>query len=215
MRKIVLFALLIFVATLTVAYRQYVKGHKKLNLSYAFNAPKNLPLLTSASLKLQVDSLKNFAENNAYNSETIFLINMAIHSGKARFFVFNTKLNKAVDSGLVAHGETSHNDGKNLLFSNGVGSNATSLGKYSIGKEYKGKFGTAFKLHGLDSTNSNAFKRFVVLHAHKCVATSDIYPMYTCLSQGCPTVSPSFLLRLKKIINKSKLPMLVSIVYDA
>jgi hypothetical protein len=208
MRKILLFTLLISVATLTVAYRKYAKEHKRKNLPFAgSSAPIELPLITSTALKPHLDSLKSFAENNAFNSENIFLINMAIHSGRARFFVFNTKLGKAVDSGLVAHGETTHNDGKNLLFSNGVGSNATS-------KEYKGKFGTAFKLHGLDSSNSNAFKRFVVLHAHKCVAITDIYPMYTCLSQGCPTVNPEFLLKLKKVINKSKLPMLISIVYE-
>jgi hypothetical protein len=215
MKKILLFTLLISVAILTVAYRKYAKEHKRKNLPFAGSAPIELPLITSTALKPHLDSLKSFAESNAFNSENIFLINMGIHSGRARFFVFNAKLGKAVDSGLVAHGETTHNDGKNLLFSNGVGSNATSLGKYSIGKEYKGKFGTAFKLHGLDSTNSNAFKRFVVLHAHKCVAKTDIYPMYTCLSQGCPTVNPEFLLKLKKIINKSKLPMLICIIYEA
>ena len=72
-----------------------------------------------------------------------------------------------------------------------------------------GKFGLAYKLYGLDSTNSKAFERFVVLHAHSCVPNEEIDPEPLCQSWGCPTVSPEFLQELKKYIDASEKPILL------
>jgi hypothetical protein len=46
---------------------------------------------------------------------------------------------------------------QNFLIKPGCG--CTALGKYKIGDKYKGRFGTAYKLLGLDSSNNNAFKK--------------------------------------------------------
>lgn len=80
-----------------------------------------------------------------------------------------------------------------------------------IGSSYKGKFGLAYKLHGLDATNSNAYKRFVVLHSHECVPENETAPLPICQSDGCPTVSPDFLKTLSIIIDSSKRAVLLSI----
>ncbi|MGZ5191235.1 MAG: murein L,D-transpeptidase catalytic domain-containing protein, partial [Flavisolibacter sp.] len=87
-------------------------------------------------------------------------------------------------------------------------SGCTSLGKYKIGNPYQGKFGLAYKLYGLDKTNSNAFSRFVVLHAHDCVP-DDETENEICQSPGCPTVSVAFLKELKTMINNSEKPVLL------
>jgi hypothetical protein len=90
---------------------------------------------------------------------------------------------------------------KGRRYSNVVGSGCTSLGKYKIGNSYVGKWGYSYKLHGLDSTNNNAFERTVVLHSHSCVP-NEVTDGEICQSNGCPTVSPDFLVPdLKKIIN--------------
>ncbi len=123
---------------------------------------------------------------------------MKIASGSNRFFVYDIQKDSVLQSGLVAHGYGNSN-ATNITFSNVPGSNSSSLGKYKIGNSYNGKFGLAYKLHGLDKTNSNAFDRFVVLHAHECVPDSEIAPEAICMSQGCPTVSPSFLQSLEHI----------------
>lgn len=54
-------------------------------------------------------------------------------------------------------------------FSNTDGSGYTSLGRYRIGTPYNGHFGRSYKLYGLDSTNSQAFRRNIVLHSFSYV----------------------------------------------
>jgi hypothetical protein len=89
---------------------------------------------------------------------------------------------------------------------------SSSVGKYKIGAMYKGRFGDAFKLHGLESTNNKAFQRFVVLHAYHCVPDAPLYPDYLCNSLGCPMISYAFLKRIKKTITASEKPMLLWIL---
>ena len=72
-----------------------------------------------------------------------------------------------VRSFLVTHGFGSDPDhtGWLQLFSNEVGSNATSRGSYLTCEWYKGKYGTSIRLVGLDPDDSNALPRAIVMHA--------------------------------------------------
>ena len=148
-----------------------------------------------------------------YSTRYCFLADMSVASGKKRFFVYNLETDSIEQSGLVTHGSGTDRNGDALFFSNEPGSNCTSLGNYAIGNAYMGRFGLAYKLHGLDKGNSNAFSRFVVLHAHACVPDKEIYPFTICLSLGCPTVSPGFLEVLKKYIEEESKPILLSIYH--
>lgn len=139
------------------------------------------------------------------------MIDMSLPSGRQRFFVYNIKKDSIEMGGLVTHGSGSITGREDLFFSNEPGSNCTSLGKYKIGNAYQGRFRLAYKLYGLDKTNSKAFERFVVLHAHSCVPANDVYPLPICPSQGCPTVAPEFLQKLTRYINSSDEPILLSI----
>jgi hypothetical protein len=85
--------------------------------------------------------------------------------------------------------------------------------RWAVMLSYHGEFGLAYKLNGLDSGNSKAFDRFVVLHAHDCVPNGEVYPSAICLSFGCPTVSPAFLQKIKPILDASTQPVLLWI-YD-
>jgi len=71
-----------------------------------------------------------------------------------------------VRSFLVAHGKGSdpEHDGFLKLFSNEVGSNATSRGAFITYEWYKGKYGTSIRLGGIDPENNNALPRAVVMH---------------------------------------------------
>ncbi len=97
-------------------------------------------------------------------------------------------------------------------FSNTPGSNASSSGRFRIGRAYQGCFGLAYRLHGLDSTNSNALRRYVVLHAHDCVPETEVYPAAICMSQGCPTVSPGLLRELVPYLDQSERPVMLEIL---
>ncbi|WPO78912.1 murein L,D-transpeptidase catalytic domain-containing protein [Flavobacterium sp. KACC 22761] len=149
----------------------------------------------------------------SYNTKIAFFIDMKIKSGKNRFFVYDLENDKIIDEGLVAHGCGSETGvAGSLKFSNEPNSNATSLGRYAIGKSYKGMFGKSYKLNGLDQSNSNALKRAVVLHSYSAVPEEE-QDYYISRSHGCPMVSEVFFKRLEKIIDNSKSAIILNIYY--
>jgi len=164
-------------------------------------------------IQSKANILKEYAKMHGYNTSVCFMVDMHISSGKPRFFVYNLIKDSIERAGLVAHGSGSDKGNNDLYFSNEPNSNCTSLGNYKIGKSYYGKFGLAYKLHGLDQSNSKAFERFVVLHAHECVPNEEVSPLEICESWGCPTVAPAFLVVLKKYIDKSDKAILMNIYY--
>jgi hypothetical protein len=131
------------------------------------------------------------------------------HAGSYRFYVYDFVKQKMIRKGLVTHGNCGESFLPEVRYGNTVGCNCSSLGKYKIGKKYYGRFGLAYKLHGLDKTNSKAYERFVVLHAHGCVPSEEVDPMPICQSNGCPTVAPDFLQTLSGYIDESEKPVLL------
>lgn len=162
----------------------------------------------------QVNEVKKLIKKDSkYNQDIVFLIDMKIPSGKNRFFVYDLKTNKIIDQGLVAHGSGSETTTKGKLkFSNVPNSLSTSLGRYSIGNSYVGKFGKAYRLRGLDTTNSNAFKRDIVFHYYYDVPYKE-KDGYICNSFGCPMVNKKYFERMAEIIDNSESDILMSIYY--
>ncbi|MGH2647535.1 MAG: murein L,D-transpeptidase catalytic domain-containing protein [Ginsengibacter sp.] len=162
-----------------------------------------------SKINIKVSELEKFASDKKFSRKFIFFVDMSLPSGKNRFFVYDLAKDSIVKTSLVAHG--SGNSGFSITpkFSNQKESSCTALGKYRIGKSYAGRFGTAYKLYGLDSSNSNAFSRYIVLHSYSCVPEQETYPLPICNSRGCPMVSLSFLKQLENIINRSKEPVLL------
>jgi hypothetical protein len=150
-----------------------------------------------SKLKEKSNEILSYCRNSKMNDQICFLIDMNIDPGNKRFFVFDLRNKKVTDSGLVTHGRFNERWLEGRKYSNIIGSGCTAPGKYKIGNSYVGRFGLAFKLHGLDTTNNNAYKRFIVLHSHPCVPEEKVSPLPVCQSDGCPTVSPGFLTRLK------------------
>ncbi len=153
--------------------------------------------------------LKKYAASSGYNQSFCYLVDMKKESGENRFYVYDLKAGKIIHRALVTHGSCGNSFFSKREYGNTVGCNCSSLGKYKIGKKYYGRFGLAYKLHGLESSNSKAFERFVVLHAHSCVPDNEVSPYPICLSNGCPTVSTNFLQTLSGFIDKSKQPILL------
>lgn len=153
------------------------------------------------------------SKNPKYNDEIGFFVDMKIPSGKNRFFVYDLKENKIIDQGLVAHGSGSETgiEGK-LKFSNVTNSLSTSLGKYYIGMSYSGQFGKAYKLYGLNKTNSNAYDRNIVLHKYSKVPY-DEQPESICNSYGCPMVNEKYFKRIENIVDSSGKNIILEIYY--
>jgi len=162
-----------------------------------------------------------YCKAHKFNTSYGVLIDMSIHSGKKRMFIYNFKENKIVRSALCAHGcgkGPKKNTGDQPIFGNEEGSLLTSLGKYKIGARSYSQYGinVHYKLHGLESTNSNAYQRIVVLHSHTPLSSIEIYPNHLPMgwSQGCPVTDDETLQFLDQLLSKSKKPVLLWIYHN-
>ncbi len=180
--------------------------------SNAFDAHKEVIEDRSAiyaKVKDKAEEAKAFAISKSMNTKIAFLLNMEQHSGQNRFYVYDLVKDSILQAGLVAHGSGDKSFTEKPSFSNKNESGLSSLGKYKVGAKYKGRFGIAYKLHGLEASNSNAYSRFVVLHSYSCVPDEETYPEFICNSLGCTMVSNHFIQDLSKVIDKEKKPILL------
>ncbi|MDX6188400.1 murein L,D-transpeptidase catalytic domain family protein [Flavobacterium sp. Fl-318] len=203
MRKIILSLLILIIVLFGIIL--FVKNPKEEKV-FDKKADNKFTKRVSAVKKL-------VASDSKYSNKTAFFIDMKISSGKNRFFVYDLQNNRVIDKGLVAHGSGSETkvEGE-LKFSNVNNSLSTSLGKYYIGYSYNGDFGKAYKLHGLDKTNDNAFLRNIVLHKYSKVPYEE-QDTPICNSYGCPMVNERFYKRIEKLIDASDKKIVLDIYY--
>jgi len=208
MQKATRFLLILMVITLVVYYflPRYTKYHFPLPSAKQASKTKEVQL---QKIKTKAAQLKRYASSNHYSTEYCFLLDMNVPSGRNRFFIYNFQKDSIIASGLAAHGSCNTNYLENARFSNAPGCGCSASGKYKIGYAYNGRFGKAYKLFGLDSSNSKAFERNIVLHAYSCIPDYEIYPQPACNSLGCPMVSYKFLGMASMLIDKSKKPILL------
>lgn len=206
-RFLILFFLLASIFLIATAFWYLSKQHVKADV----HSPTNTVAIQR--LAKHANQAKSYARKMGFNEDLCMLIDMSFESGKNRFFVYKMRKDSVIDNGLVTHGRCNEVWLKGRRYGNTIGCGCTSVGKYKIGHSYKGRFGLAYKLMGLDSTNSNAYSRFVVLHSHECVPEKEVDPLPICQSDGCPTVSKQFLKRLSVLIDHSPKPILLWI-YD-
>ena len=167
--------------------------------------------ITFNRLKSKADSAMVYCKSKGFSKEYCILIDFRIHSGKKRFFVWDFAKDTIRYSGLCCHGYGMKSTQSKPVFSNVEGSYCSSLGKYKIGARAYSSWGinVHYKMHGLEKTNSNAFKRWVVLHSHTPVANHEIYPKHLPLgwSQGCPVVSDEMMSKVDELFKVSKRPV--------
>ncbi len=137
-----------------------------------------------------------YCKTNNFNTDFCILIDMSLHSGVKRFLVWDFKLDTVLHKFLVGHGCCDNSwkrdfSKENPTFSNTDGSHCSSLGKYKIGERGYSSWGVNVKyvLHGLESTNNNAQKRYIVFHSWEVVEDEEVYPNGTPEGWGCPAIS--------------------------
>jgi len=149
------------------------------------------------------------------NTNYCILVNMNIHSGKNRLYVWDFTTNSIVKTGLCSHGCCDSAWGEDETkqdpqFSNIHESHCSSLGKYKIGKRGYSNWGihVNYKLHGLEKSNTNAYDRFIVLHSWKMIGDQETFPEGTAEGWGCPAVSNKLMKYLDKTFKKiTKAPL--------
>lgn len=99
--------------------------------------------------------------------DLVGFVDFAQASREARFHLIDIAGGKVLSSHLVSHGSGSDpaNSGWVQRFSNAMGSNASSSGAFLTGTTYFGKHGRSRRLIGLESANSAALERGIVIHA--------------------------------------------------
>lgn len=158
----------------------------------------------------------SFCQENQFNTTFCVLVDMRVHSGKNRIYLWNFETKKIIDKGLCSHGCCDSPWGEDLTktnpqFSNVPESHCSSLGKYKIGARGWSNWGihVNYKLHGLESSNNNALPRQIVLHSWVDVAEEETFPEGAPEGWGCPAVSNDFLTRLDTKLKVAKKPVLL------
>jgi hypothetical protein len=100
------------------------------------------------------------------NTDVIGIADFSRASRDPRFYIVDLRSGFTTEH-LVAHGRGSDpaHSGWLEMFSNSVGSEATSNGAYLTGDNYQGKYGYSMRLTGLDYSNNNALARAIVIHS--------------------------------------------------
>ena len=174
------------------------------------------PEVELSRLKIKAEEALEFCTSKNLNRDFCILIDMSLHSGIKRFFVWDFKNNKISKEYLVGHGCGSNswskdNSKANPGFSNEDGSHLSSLGKYKLEGRGYSDWGINIKylMHGLEETNSNALKRFIVFHSWNMMSDTEIFPKGSPEGWGCPTVSNNAMKEIDPMIQKSGKPVLM------
>ncbi len=158
----------------------------------------------------------DYCKTQNFNTDLCLLLDMSLHSGVKRFFVWDFKRDTIIHSFLVGHGccdnpWSDDNSKEDPKFSNKDGSHCSSLGKYKVGQRAYSDWGVKVKylLHGLEPTNNNALKRYIVFHSWEAVSDEEIYPEGTPEGWGCPTISNNSFKIIDPILKASTKPVLM------
>ncbi len=171
------------------------------------------PKVNSTKLTEKSKEALAFCQRKKMNTNFCILIDMSMHSGLYRLFVWDFNKKKIIKKSLVAHGSGNKffRNRNKVKFSNVEDSHFSSIGKYKIGERGYSSWGIHIKysLHGLEPTNNNAYKRFIVLHSWEKIKDSETYPNYIVRSWGCPAVSNNMMRYLDTKLKTTKRPTLL------
>lgn len=157
------------------------------------------------------DEAYSYCKRNGYSTEYCIFVDFSKHSGLDRFYIYDFKKGEIIHKSLCAQGLGVNYNIFKSTFSNEIGSNYSSLGKYKVGRIRKMSepfYGEGYNLFGLESSNSNALVRGILIH--KGNVGFETFPL-PCVpvSKGCFGVSSSMMKHIENIKKQSKKPLLL------
>jgi hypothetical protein len=186
------------------------------NCNYTTEETADKSLIYFNATEAKAREALTFCKSKNLNESFCFLIDMSRHSGLKRFYVWDFKKDTITYSFLVGHGCCNNPwsgdySKESPRFSNVDGSHCSSLGKFRIGERGYSDWGTHVKyfMHGLESSNSNAFKRQIVFHSWDAVSDEETFPTGTPEGWGCPTISNNSFLKVDTMLKKAEKPALM------
>lgn len=170
----------------------------------------------------QVEKALEYCKKNGYNTEFCILVDYSQSTWKKRMVIWDFNKQQTIYCCKCAHGNTNPTATEATIesFSNQSGSHKSSLGKYRIGRKRKinsadGQFDVSmfnipcYELHGLDKSNSNAYKRGILLHPSPGMSSWLPLPILPFNSFGCFSVPMSSFEVISKYISGSSKPVLL------
>lgn len=162
----------------------------------------------------------DFCKSKGLSTKQCVMVDMSIHSGYERLFIWDFENQIETFCALVGHGDCGKDwtlsEDVEPEFSDRPKSRCTPIGKFKIGSRGYIQYGVKLKytLHGLESSNRNAISRGIVLHSSQFVPDERLYPEHIVESYGCPIVSNNFFGTLDQIIQQDSKPLLFWIIKD-
>ena len=151
--------------------------------------------------------LLEYCRREGYNTRVALFVDLSRHSGRRRFVAWDMARMVPIFTCPVSHGsgsEMSHVRSAYARFSNEDGSHLSSLGRAVVAERYEGRYGVAYRLDGLDATNTNLRSRCVVLHGWEHTTSYPIWPRATVGSFGCPVLSRRMMARVDELLQREK-----------
>ncbi|KFF16838.1 murein L,D-transpeptidase catalytic domain-containing protein [Chryseobacterium sp. JM1] len=191
------------------------KGNRPIAANPVVKTEKR-PEADLSEMKAKADEALKFCVSKKLSTDFCILIDMSLHSGIKRFFIWDFKTNSVAKKYLVGHGcgvNPWSLDGSkdNPKFSNEDGSHLSALGKYKLQGRGRSEWGINIKylMHGLEETNSNALKRYIVFHSWDQMSDDEVFPKGSPEGWGCPTVSNNAMKEIDPMIQKAGKPVLM------
>ncbi len=177
-------------------------------------------LCIASEIDYSTDTLKNYCKQHSLSQNYTVLVDFSKHSGTYRFFVIDLNKNEIVAKSLCAHGSGS-STASTPTFSNKIGSNSSCLGHFKITSKSKMKSRDmdCFKLKGMDSTNSNAEVRGILIHTSivNNICKYGIYPFYLpihkLISSGCFAIDSDTMETIDELLKQESKPILLYAYY--
>lgn len=148
----------------------------------------------------RIENALAYCKDNNLNTSYAVFVDFGKHSGLKRYMIYSFIKHRVIYRCLCASGKNMHE------FSNRPGSNLSSLGKYRITNQIHnmsiGREGLV--IDGLESTNSNARSRMILIHYSEVLNYSprSIYPIpifIDGISAGCFSITSEGIRETKKL----------------
>jgi hypothetical protein len=127
-----------------------------------------------------------------YCSQFGIVVDLTRPDTENRFFLLDLRTARALVAAPCLNGRTDRQG--HVRYSNAVDSNCSSRGLAwtSYAEAYPGRFGIAYRLHGLSASTSNLAVRTVVLHSWRRVPAAPVASgQHPVQSWGCPALAPA------------------------
>lgn len=165
------------------------------------------------SVSQHAEEALKFAKRKGLNTNYAIFVDYSIPSGTPRLFVWDFKAQKIVARTYVMHGCGKGSTKEKPVFSNEINSECSSLGKFKVFKDRHGaKITRSFRMEGYDKSNSNAWKRGLMIHQSKWIdywKWRKYIPLHRESCQGCITVGSKGMDYLESLIKREYKPLLL------